>query len=267
MDAQIDTQTDAPGDARTGTPARTRTLTVASRFCGPPRSGNGGYTAGLLAARLPTGPRSGVRVRLRLPTPLDVDLSVHLLPDPVEGAVTSARLLHGADLVAEAQTVEADITPVDAVTLADACEAEQQYAGLRAHPFPTCFTCGPDREPGDGLRLAPGPVPGRSTACTWSPDASLDDGEGLVGEEFVWAALDCPGGWTADLQGRPMVLGEITAQIDGRVEVGERHVVMGRLLGEAGRKTHTATTIYDSDGRVVARAEHVWIAVDPAAFG
>ena len=33
-----------------------------------------------------------------------------------------------------------------------------------------------------------------------------------------------------------------------------------------GRKTFTASTLHDSDGRVVARAEHVWVAVDPAAF-
>jgi len=176
-------------------------------------------------------------------------------------------LLHDDQVVAEAEVVEVDIESVDSVSFADAREAEQSYAGLRSHPFPTCFTCGPDREPGDGLRLAPGPVPGRRTACTWTPDPSLGDDEGRVHTEFVWAALDCPGGWTADLQGRPMVLGRITAQIDEVPRVGERLVVMGRLLAEEGRKTRTATTVYDSDGRVVARAEHVWIAVDPAAFG
>ena len=43
-------------------------------------------------------------------------------------------------------------------------------------------------------------------------------------------------------------------------------MVMGLLLGEQGRKTFTTTTLYDSDGRVVARAEHVWFAVDPSTF-
>jgi hypothetical protein len=41
---------------------------------------------------------------------------------------------------------------------------------------------------------------------------------------------------------------------------------MGRWLGEDGRKTFTATTMYDADGRILARARHVWIAVDPADF-
>lgn len=253
-------------DAQTTTP----TIVVDPRFAGPPGSGNGGYTAGLLAQLLPTDPRHGVQVTLRLPPPLGVDLATEPVTeasvDPA-GNVTAVRLRHGDRLVAEAQTVEADISPVEVVSLAAACEAEQEYAGLRGHPFPGCFTCGPDREPGDGLRLAPGPVADRRTACTWTPEPNLADHDGLVRDEFVWAALDCPGGWTADLQGRPMVLGRITAQVDDRARAGERHVVMGQWLGEEGRKTFTATTAYDSDGRVVARARHVWIAVDPAAFG
>lgn len=239
-----------------------RTLVVGSRFAGPARSGNGGYTAGLLATLLPVDARHGVQVTLRMPPPLETTLHAEL--DGTDA--TSARLLQDEKLVAEAAVVETDISPVEAVSLADACEAEQDYAGLRSHPFPSCFSCGPDREPGDGLRLAPGAVPGRRTACTWTPDASLGDADGRVEPAVVWAALDCPGGWTADLEGRPMVLGRITAQIDDEVRVGERHIVMGRLRVEDGRKTFTATTLYDSDGRVVARAEQVWIAVDPDIF-
>ena len=260
------------------TPTTASTVVVTSRFAGPPRSGNGGYTAGLLAALLPAdrsegvpgAGHSGVRVTLRMPPPLEADLTVQPTSrrsGDASDSSTGARLLDGEKLVAEAEAVEVDIAPVDAVSLADAREAEQEYAGLHAHPFPRCFTCGPDRAPGDGLRLAPGPVPNRRTACTWTPDASLGDDDDLVHDPIVWAALDCPGGWTADLQGRPMVLGRITAQVDDRARVGERHVVMGQLLGEDGRKTFTATTVYDSDQRVVARAEHVWVAVDPATFG
>jgi acyl-CoA thioesterase FadM len=48
--------------------------------------------------------------------------------------------------------------------------------------------------------------------------------------------------------------------------VGEQHVVVGRRLAAEGRKTFTASTLYDSDGRVVATAEHVWLVVDPDAF-
>ena len=42
--------------------------------------------------------------------------------------------------------------------------------------------------------------------------------------------------------------------------------MVGEGRGQDGRKTFTASTLYDADGRVVAVAEHVWITVDPAAF-
>jgi hypothetical protein len=48
--------------------------------------------------------------------------------------------------------------------------------------------------------------------------------------------------------------------------VGEEHVVLGLDLGREGRKTFTASALYDESGGLVAQAEHVWIAVDPAAF-
>ncbi|MGR6999796.1 hypothetical protein ACU686_19670 [Yinghuangia aomiensis] len=55
------------------------------------------------------------------------------------------------------------------------------------------------RTEGDGLRLFPGLLPQQpgTTATPWVPDASLADADGArVRPEFVWAALDCPGGWT-----------------------------------------------------------------------
>jgi hypothetical protein len=244
----------------------TRGLVIAPRFAGPPRSGNGGYTCGRLASVLSPEPGRCVRVTLRHPPPLATPLQARA----TDGG---AALMHGDLLVAEADPAGLDIAPVEAVSLAEARAAEAAYAGLRSHPFPTCFTCGTDREPGDALRLQPGPAGDRRTACTWTPHQSLElaGPTGRTGRsvapEFVWAALDCPGGWTADLEGRPLVLGRMSAQLDGPVRVGEPHLVMGELRREDDRKTLTATTLYDSDGRVVARAEHVWIAVDPARFG
>jgi hypothetical protein len=238
-------------------------ITVARRFGGPPGSANGGYTAGLLASafRLEHA-EDAVEVTLRRPPPLDTAMTVRRTDD-------SATLLADDLLVAEARAGELGAEPVEAVSLGDARQAETAYPGLAEHPFPGCFTCGPDREPGDALRLSPGPVDGARTACTWTPHESLarDDDPATARPEFVWACLDCPGGWAADVIGRPMVLGRITANVDAPAEIGERHVVMGQLLGHEGRKTFTATTLYDSDGRVVARAEHVWIAVDPRTFG
>jgi predicted thioesterase len=61
------------------------------------------------------------------------------------------------------------------------------------------------------------------------------------------------------------VLGRMTASVTAALRTGRAHVVVGRLLREEGRKTFTATSLYD-DGRLVGRAEHTWIVVDPATF-
>jgi hypothetical protein len=58
-----------------------------------------------------------------------------------------------------------------------------------------------------------------------------------------------------------MVLGRITAAVHASPHVGDRCVVVGRVLGTDGRKTFTASTAYDSDGRVLGHAESTWIAV------
>ena len=162
-------------------------------------------------------------------------------------------------LVAEAEPGEVP-EPVEAVDPADAGAAEHVYAGLLDHPFPSCFVCGTEPAEGVGMRLRPGQLtPGR-TACTWTPQPTH------LETAHVWAALDCPGGWTGDLVGRPMVLGRITAVIRRRPLAGERLVVVGALVDAVGRKSRTATSVYDAAGREVGSAFHTWIRVDPPTF-
>lgn len=248
-----------PGTSRTATTTASD-LVVPARFTGPPRSANGGYVSGRLASFVPT--HEAAAVTLRVPPPLDTTMAVDR-----DGDV--ARLRVGDRLVAEAAPGTLDIDLIELVDYADAQEAATRYPGLASHPFPTCFVCGTEREPGDGLRLFPGPVTGRpdTVAAAWVPHHSLAGGEpDEVAEEFVWAALDCPGGWAVDLAGRPMVLGRMTAQVDALPVVGDRCVVMGRLLGQEGRKTFTSTTAYDGDGRVLGRAHAVWLTVDAATL-
>ena len=199
------------------------------------------------------------RVTLRMPPPLERDLDL-------AADTAGARLTDGDALVANASPVDsaflADAT-IDPVSPEEALAAEASYKGSN-HPFPTCFVCGPANA--GGLRLKPGPVGDGRTACTWKPAADLANGDGLVDEVFLWSALDCPGGWAIDMEGRPSVLGQLTACIDARPQAGEECVALGRYLGEDGRKTFTASTLYDADGRVLARARHTWITVDPALF-
>ncbi len=244
-------------------------ITIERRFRGPERSGNGGYTAGRLAAALiattPSYDGSPVTVTLRRPPPLDTELSIR--PTDHDDPAAGLDAWHDDLAVATAVFGTFTSTPVSPVDFATATAARSSYRGAEGHPFPGCFVCGPARQPADGLRLTPGLVgPGR-TACVWVPDPSLVTGDDptLTGAEFAWAALDCPGGWTSDLERRPVVLGRMTASCERLPRVGQPHVVVGELLSESGRKTHTATSLYD-DGRLVGHAEHTWIAVDPQDF-
>jgi hypothetical protein len=206
-------------------------------------------------------PRQPVTVTLRRPPPLEIPLRVQV--DAGE-----ARLLDGDQLIAVAVPGGFEHPPPGPVGLDQARAAQSLYAGLSDHPFPTCFVCGTARTVGDGLRLLPGRYQPDRSACVWTPDASLVAGDdaSVVAAEFVWAALDCPGGWSSDLESRPLVLGRMTAAYDRLPSIGERYVVAGALLGSERRKTFTSTALYDSHGERLARAEHTWIAVDPARF-
>jgi len=104
-----------------------------------------------------------------------------------------------------------------------------------------------------------------TVACPWVPDAAVAGPDGrTVPPEIVWAALDCPGGWTIDMVGRPSVLGRIAALVEQTPRAGGRYVVVGRLLGVEGRKAFTVSSLYDEEWRQLAQARHVWVTVDPA---
>ncbi len=230
---------------------------VPARFCGPPESGNGGWVSGHAARLVPTTPGlPAVTVRLRTPPPLDRELAV----DTIDGTV---RVTDGEHVVLEAAAAPApDSAGIPApVTFAQAQAAGEHYEGLADHPFPTCYSCGTGREPGDGLRLQPGRVEGGegAYATAWTPAADVD-------VEAVWAALDCPGGWASGIAGRPMVLGTMTTWIGELPEAGAPHVVMAWQRAAQGRKHLSATALYAADGRLLAQAEATWIAIDPTTI-
>jgi hypothetical protein len=222
-------------------------LTIGRRFNGPARSGNGGYTAGLLATA--SGLPGPVTVRLLRPPPLEEPLDVVPTEEGVE--------LRGADGPVASATTAESITWSEVPAVDVATAARTEYAGLTSHPFPTCFVCGPDRGVGDGLRLFPGPVAEGTVAAVWEPT------DGPLDEPFTWAALDCPSAWSADLEARPLVLGQMTAEVQAPPQAGSSYVVVGRHVGIDGRKVRTAGALFDGDGVLLARAEHVWIEVGP----
>jgi hypothetical protein len=228
-------------------------LEVPGRFNGPADSANGGVTCGLIAARF--GPSAQVTVTLRLPPPLDVPLRI-------EQDETTLRAFRGTDLVADAGVVGGELRPVPAVDLRASVEAMSRYEGFIEHPFPTCFVCGTGRAEQDGLAIFAGPVdPGDPcrVAAPFTPHRSELGGIGLAGPPLVWAALDCPGGWSIGLSGRRAVLGRMTARVEAVPEDGEPCVVVAQCDGWDGRKAASRVSLYGGSGQLLGVAAQTWI--------
>ena len=230
-----------------------QTLTVPSRFNGPPGSGNGGYTCGLVAEAL--GSREA-EVSLRSPPPLDTPLEVS--PDG-EGVVVRA----GETVVAQGGPARVEVEAPSPVSIerAAAAAASGYRRWITAHPFPTCVVCGPERGEGDGMCIFPGPLGDGRFAATWTPHEAFAGTDGTVPPECVWAALDCPTcAPVANFgQGPPIVLARLAAAIDGDVGVGERYALLAWELGRDGRKRESACALLDGSGQAIARSRALWI--------
>ena len=229
-------------------------FTIASRFNGPPGSGNGGYSCGLLAACI-DGP---ARVRLHSPPPLDTPMQV------VHTGSGKFEMRDGDLLVGSAAPARLTLELPPPPSLSQAQEAAGRYRCYTGHTFPTCFVCGPDRPGHDGLGLFPGPVNDWSlVACPWQPSADLLDDRGNVRPEFVWAALDCPGYFAAmgdDI--RPAVLGELDGELRADVPGSEALVVYAWPMSSEGRKHIAGCAIASARGDILAVSRSIWILLE-----
>ena len=247
-------------------------ILVPRRFCGPPSSGNGGWSAGALAA---------VTVERDHADPVAGD---HRRAAPAAAARHRAAGEHGGRL--------------------DRGVVRRQHGRPRpggrpgAHRGPRGSARG--RAGGDGglprLRLAPVPdllhlrhrprggrraadLPGRRGAATsWAgwprrgrrtrawprtgtptrnPPATLAPGH-LGGARLRRRLVDRHRG-AADGARHDHACGWTPCRGSARSTSWS-----APRAGSEGRKTYTAATLYDSAGAVVATAEHVWITVDPA---
>ncbi len=245
------------------------TVVLSSRFNGPPGSANGGYACGMAAGALTDGP---AEVVLRRPPPLDVVLEVIEQGDGIE-------LRHDGHTVAAARRWDGgvDVPPVPEPDALEAALSGFDLDGYaRAHPFDRCFTCGPARAEGDGLRIFPGAIVGTTmVAWPWRPWPSTASDDGRVIDAVVWAALDCPSGltWMSATNGPsygPSVLARMAARIDRRPEVGEALLVAGWQVAAEGRKLHSGGAVWGSAGELLASASTTWVVLDDeqlTAFG
>jgi len=247
-----------------------RTIVVARRFRGPHdgdrATGNGGYVCGLVAAAA-SPPATTIEIRARDGVPLDRPLVVRA------GAV-GALLYDGSTLIACASAERLAVTTPTPPPLAVAREASRRFEALLEegsvhHAFPECFVCGHRRSPGDGMRLFPGPwlvdgvARGPARVAGWRPDASLLDPAGRLRPEFVWSALDCPGGWA--LPG-PINTGTLQVEIREPIDGGQELIVMGwREATPAGvrpgsRRRYAGSAMFDARGRLLALGAAIWVA-------
>jgi len=220
----------------------TSSVTIARRYRGPIASGNGGYSAGLLAGFV-DGP---AEVTLRLPPPLERPLAVA----EEDGRVL---LLDEEAVVAEAVPGAPGLEPPAPVTLAEAEDAASRHdASWLTGEFSECFSCG-DR-PEDGLCIHVGPVAGRDVqAAPWVARE--------VSPEVVWAAIDCSGAYAVGGPGRgEVVLGRMAAELHRLPVEGERCIVLSWPLGEDGRKLYAGTALTTAEGELLALARQTWIA-------
>ena len=141
---------------------------------------------------------------------------------------------------------------------------------------PICFTCGVEREEGDGLRGFSRPDrrherPHGDVACVWTPHAAFAVCAGPgPGPEVIWAALDCPTfppGWSKE--GRH---GALARHHDLRgvapARRGEPCIVTAWPLARevAARGTPRASPCSPPGGASqLARAHQVWITMSVAA--
>ncbi len=178
-------------------------------------------------------------------------------------------LRDGESTVAEASRADLRIDLPRAVSFDEAKAASRAYPGLSAHLFPSCFGCGPEREPGDGLRVFPGQLAGSEiVAAPLVPDASLADETGLLGSELTWAAVDCPQLWAlilaapSDAQDR-VVTSRLAATLSGSLRAGQRYVVMAWPAGRDRDRLYADAAVLSEDGDPIAVSRQTAAIVGP----
>lgn len=233
------------------------TIVIDPRFNGLRDIALGGYVGGVLAQK---HPRTEVTLRrpIRLGTPYQI----------ATGADGSRELREGDDLLAVSLDASLDFEVPSPVGPDDSRAASAKYPGLKRHLISTCFTCGPLRQQGDGLRIFPGKVSGRDVvAAPWTPSVSLADPAGMVRPEYVWSALDCPTIWALILLGEPdsnelAVTARLAVDLVSPLPAGKPHVVMGWKVSGTGRTRIAGGAIYSADGRPLAKARHMLVTTD-----
>ena len=228
------------------------TLKIDQQFCGPPNSGNGGYSCGLLGQFYD----EPAEVMLRVPPPLEKNLTIDTRGDEL-------FLMDDTGVVAQAKPTSFEVNLPDPISFKEAETASAKYIGFNGHHFHTCFVCGPSRKPQDALRIFAGATHQEGVvAAPWVPYDELFNESGQLEKIYYWAAMDCPS-YFAMMKDKMevLLLGKMAAQIVTPVYKGEKIVVMAWKIGVEGRKHYAGTVLYGEDGQVKSYCSNIWIAL------
>jgi hypothetical protein len=242
------------------------TILIEEKFRGPPFSGNGGYVAGRVAALLNT--RAPVEVTLRAPTPMDIPMDIEYR-SKASVVVFQREGSKGETLIAEAAETSLELSvPAPSSWQETLAASPSSYSfidgvnplalnGQGVHPI--CFCCGAAHT--DGLEVFAAPVQGGSqVAAIWKTKKDWAAGNGNLPEEYLWAAIDCPGQFAFMAGGiYTGMLGRLTAQIHQPAKAGDEYLVTGWRIGIEGKKHTAGTAIFTRGGDLVASAKALWI--------
>jgi hypothetical protein len=229
-------------------------LVIDIRYEGIPGVSLGGYLAGIAAKEL--GPSAAVALIKPVPPGSEVTL---------ERSESQVVLRFDGEIAATAAPAQLQTTAPASVAAEEAERASMRYPGFNHHFFPNCFTCGPNRLPGDGLRIFPGPVEGRSVVATrWRPPPSVWQADRTVASEFLWAALDCPAIWGQVVHGggEPddrAVSGRLALHQHAPVRGDATSIVVGWPIERQGRKIIAGAAIFSESGQLLAEARQTMI--------
>jgi hypothetical protein len=232
-------------------------VVIAERFRGPPQSGNGGFVGGTFAKFALEG-NGEAEVTLRAPIPLDAPMTVNQSAEVV-------TVTQGETLIAEVKRVAYDLEIPEPPSWEKAESAASTSYSFIDNPMfqgkigfhPICFCCGAEHD--DGLGVFAAPV-GEQVAAVWKTKREWADENGNLPDEYLWAALDCPGQFAYRAQGiLTGMLGRITAKMHSKAKAGDTYMVTAWPIRVEGKKHFAGSAIFDQAGNLVTEATTLWI--------
>ncbi|PJZ55680.1 hypothetical protein [Leptospira barantonii] len=238
-------------------------IEINEKYNGPPKSGNGGYVAGITANRIEN---NAVVIKIRAPAPLNETLyysrdpsgsGIKLLSKGTNSVIADAK---------EDSEFYMDVPELNSSSLEGIQNPEQEYLGFHKHPFPTCFVCGPNRNHKDGMRIFPAKISDQVGfthlhGAFWNPWKDLSGTDGKIRDEIVWAALDCPGGFAASyVEPTLIVLVKLRGRLLESIFPEVPYAIQAWEIGRNRRQRIAGTAIYRIDDRkCVAYSEALWM--------